>query len=73
MLERINIIELASNLAHEELINEYENLLENKERLFPNGIFIDEDEETTRYSEEAQDIFNSYYDKYLTIIEKCKE
>lgn len=73
MLERINIIELASNLAHEELINEYENLSENKEKLFPNGIFIDEDEETTRYSEEAQDIFNSYYDKYLTIIEKCKE
>ena len=73
MLERINIIELASNLAHQELINEYENLSENKEKLFPNGIFIDEDEETTRYSEEAQDIFNSYYDKYLTIIEKCKE
>ena len=73
MLERINIIELASNLAHEELINEYENLSENKEKLFPNGIFIDEEEETTRYSEEAQDIFNSYYDKYLTIIEKCKE
>ena len=73
MLERINIIELASNLAHEELINEYENLSENKEKLFPNGIFIDEDEEMTRYSEEAQDIFNAYYDKYLTIIEKCKE
>ena len=73
MLERINVIELASNLAHQELINEYENLLENKERLVPNGIFIDEDEEMTRYSEEAQDIFNAYYDKYLTIIEKCKE
>ena len=25
------------------------------------------------YIGEGQDIFNSYYDKYLTIIEKCKE
>jgi hypothetical protein len=36
-------------------------------------IFEDSDDgETMVYTEDAQDIFNEYYDEYLTLIESCK-
>jgi hypothetical protein len=61
----INSIELASELAHERLVREWDA----DDTQFP--IFIESKNET-RYTEKAQDIFNHYYDYYLTIIESCK-
>ena len=71
-IEKINVIELASNLAHEKLMQYYEDLQQDREMEFPNGIFIESEDETS-YTEEAQDLFNEYYDEYLTLIEECKE
>jgi hypothetical protein len=58
----INEIELASELAHEKLLSYWNDADE---------MYEETDEETT-YTEEAQDIFNDYYDYYLTLIEKTK-
>lgn len=60
----INILELASELANLEL-----------EKNWTDRITIyedDEDGECTKYTDEAQDIFNDYYDKYYSIIENTK-
>jgi hypothetical protein len=59
----INKIELASELANRKL-----------EANWSDSIKIYEDEEAgiTNYTDEAQDIFNEYYDEYLTLIESCK-
>ena len=59
----INIIELASELAHNQLLNEWSESVK---------IYEDEDADELRYTEEAQDIFNEYYDGYLALIESCK-
>jgi len=56
----INIVELASELAELELKINWDYRL---------GDIIIEDDDGTRYSEEAQDIFNDLYDKYYSIIE----
>ena len=66
----INKIELASNLAHEKLMQHFENLGDNRFFDFPNGIEV-ETEDEVRYTEEAQDLFNEFYDEYLTMIEEC--
>lgn len=70
---RINILEVASELAEKEL-NKIEGLatrygLQNP---FPNGIYI-EDEEETRYTEEAQTIFDELYDDYYDMLWQLKE
>jgi hypothetical protein len=68
----INEIELASILASQKLYNYSEGLNESDYNFeFPNGIEIETDEEV-RYTEEAQDLFNSFYDEYLTEIENCR-
>ena len=59
----INILELASELAHIKLMNEWRDSIR---------IFEDETASVTVYTEEAQDIFNEYYDNYLTLIESCE-
>ena len=59
MTLNINIVELASNLAHEKLMNE--------------SFKIFEDDEETVYTEQAQDLFNELYDDYWDMIESCKE
>lgn len=58
----INTIELASELAHER-VRDYIS--------FEHNIFVEEDEGTV-YTGEAQDIFNEWYDYYLTKIESTK-
>ena len=63
---KVNKIELASEIA-DWMLDEYHN-----EIGFPNGIFI-ETEDSTIYTEEAQEIFNKYYDKILTLIEEIME
>lgn len=58
----INSLELASELAHQKLINEWSESIK---------IYEDEEAEELIYSNEAQDIFNGLYDDYLTLITKC--
>jgi hypothetical protein len=59
----INKLELASELAHKELEENWSDYID---------IWEDDTACITVYTEEAQDIFNDYYDKYLTLIENCK-
>lgn len=58
----INIVELASELASYEL----------EENWSDSMVIWEEDEEETRYTEEAQDIFNGLYDHYYSLIENFK-
>ena len=59
----INKLELASELAHKELEENWSDSID---------IWEDETAISTVYTEEAQDIFNEYYVNYLTLIESCK-
>jgi len=59
----INKIELASELANMKLEINWQDKIQ---------IYVDEEEGITTYTEEAQDIFNDYYDDYLNLIESCK-
>jgi hypothetical protein len=63
-LKKINIIELASELAHERLIRDWEGEIE---------IYQNVGEDEVRYTEKAQDLFNNYHDGYLVVIENCQE
>ena len=68
----INAIELASNLAERDLSNFISTLSDEQyDKKFPNGTYIENDEEVS-YTEEAQDLFNEFYDEFLTMIEECK-
>jgi hypothetical protein len=58
----INALELASELAHEKLSAEWSESIK---------IYEDEESDVLTYTDEAQDIFNEYYDYYLTKIEEC--
>ena len=59
----INEIELASELAHERMLIHWDD---------PDDIYIEDEGGCIIYTDEAQDIFNDYYDYYLTLIEKTK-
>jgi len=59
----INKLELASELANMKLEINWQDKIQ---------IYVDEEEGITTYTEEAQDIFNDYYDDYLNLIESCK-
>jgi len=59
-----NKIELASELAHRMLVIEWDDLSE--------SIYEDDTAGVTVYTENAQDIFNDYYDMFLTIIEDTR-
>lgn len=58
----INALELASELAHLKLISNHSETMDIME--------VSEDG-TENYTEEAQDLFNDYYDEYLSLIESC--
>ena len=58
----INKLELASELAHQKLVANWSESI---------SIYEDEESSVTVYTEDAQDIFNEYYDEYLTLIESC--
>jgi hypothetical protein len=58
----INRLELASELAHIKLFNNWVDEIK---------IYEDENAGITNYTDEAQDIFNDYYDDYLNLIEAC--
>ena len=61
----VNKLELASELAHYMLVQEWDDR--------PENIYVEDDNGGTRYNEEAQDIFNHYYDRFETIIETVQE
>ena len=72
----INIVEVASELADNELERlQNESLYKDGQNLyFPNGIVQEDpdDENTTIYTEEAQDKFNELYDWYYSFLEGFK-
>jgi hypothetical protein len=57
----VNKLELASELAHRMLVIEWDDRSE--------SIYEDDTADVTVYTENAQDIFNDYYNIFLTIIE----
>jgi len=59
----INIIELASELVNMELENNWMDSIK---------VWVEDDDGSLRYTEEAQDIFNDLYDKYYSVIENTK-
>jgi hypothetical protein len=61
MNKTINIVELASELAHERMKMEL--------GASEDEVWVD-DEDCLTYLEEAQDSFNEWYDYYYTQIEK---
>ena len=61
---KINKIQLASELAHRMLVIEWDDRSE--------SIYEDDTACVTVYTENAQDIFNDYYDMFLTIIEDTR-
>jgi hypothetical protein len=58
----INIVELASELASFELEENWADTI----------VLWEEDEDETRYTEVAQDVFNDLYNKYYSLIENYK-
>ena len=61
----INAIELASELADDKVVSHFSEL----EKSYLN---FDPSTNTYTYTDEAQDLFNEYYDEYLTKIEETK-
>jgi hypothetical protein len=59
----VNVLELASELAHRELVRDWSESIK---------IYEDEEADITVYTEEAQDLFNEYYDRYTDLILTCK-
>lgn len=60
----VNILELASELAHKDLVNQWGETR--------GGMYKDENAEVLEYCEEAQDLFNDLYDEYETLILSTK-
>jgi hypothetical protein len=58
----INTIELACELAEMQLEKHFE---------YSSILIYEEEDEGTKYTEEAQDVFDELYDKYLGMIENC--
>jgi hypothetical protein len=57
----INKLELASELAHKKLVENYSDKIQ---------VYEDEYAGITNYTDESQDIFNELYDEYLQLIEE---
>jgi hypothetical protein len=62
----VNILELASNLAHDRTFYESGDICNNEDDMFE-----DIDAEILTYKEEIQDRFNEWYDYYYDEIYKC--
>jgi hypothetical protein len=73
MTIKVNIVEVASELAEKDLTR-FQNMsvqygLENP---FPNGIYVETEDETS-YTDEAQTIFDELYDDYYDLLWNLKE
>ena len=60
---KINIVEVASELASQELEENWSKSIK---------IYNEDDDTQTSYTEEAQDIFNDLYDKYYDFLDSRK-
>jgi hypothetical protein len=58
----INALELACELATEKLINEWQESIQ---------IYTTDADDSEIFTDEAQDIFNEYYDEFILIIQSC--
>jgi hypothetical protein len=67
----INIVQLASDLAHEAVIDEIQKLLDCDRDYAESKVFVESDEGLS-YTEDCQELFNKYYDTYWDIIENAK-
>jgi hypothetical protein len=61
----INILEVASELAHKRVVS----ILKNDDDL----IYEEPSAKITGYTDEAQDLFNEYYDEYFDFLLDLKE
>ena len=61
----INILEVASELAHKKLEEHFE--------FETNKIYEWVSDDESRYTEEAQDLFNEWYDNYYDLLFNLKE
>lgn len=59
----VNIVELASELAEEELNEKFGDIM----------LYEDDGEDGTRYTEKAQPLFDSIYDKYYAWIDRLSQ
>jgi hypothetical protein len=57
------LLELASNLAHERTLCESSDICNDED-----DMYVDPSAESTIYKEEIQDRFNEWYDYYLSMI-----
>lgn len=64
---KINVIELASELAHSRTLYESGDICNNEDDMFNDPI-----DGVQTYKEEIQDRFNEWYDYYLTEIKKYR-
>jgi membrane protease subunit (stomatin/prohibitin family) len=64
MLELITVnkLELAAELAHQKLEDNWKDSIQ----------ICKFNEDTITYTDEAQDIFNGYYDEYVSLLESYK-
>ncbi len=70
-MKKINEIELASNLAHNATWEVFSNVLSCEDDLFESD--GGDDDDCVVYKENIQDIFNKWYDFFISEIEKCVE
>lgn len=66
----INIIELASNLAHNRTLYESGDICNNEDEMFKQKSDYDYDPDCLSYTEEIQERFNEWYDYYFNEIYK---
>lgn len=64
---KVNLLELASELAHSRTLYESGDICNNEDDMFE-----DTNADVLTYKEEIQDRFNEWYDYYLSEIEKYK-
>ena len=72
MKVQVNILELATELANQKIIRYQKDALNGFTHCLPlpNGINKEDEHGEISYTDEAQQLFNQYYDEFFTIIEK---
>lgn len=64
MIVEINLVEAASELAHNRTLFESGDILSNEDEMYK-----DIDSDVLEYKEEVQDRFNGWYDYYYALLE----
>jgi len=68
----INLLEVASELAHDSTVDEVLNPLSDLQLINEDDMWETDENENTIYKEEVQDIFNKWYDFYYDKLLKYK-